>query len=124
MSFIFSVLIDMISRPFYFIMSNPLIVFRREPLWKVSMNIRVQPTVRCSFVAEENVIRIVLKEIVGGVGNARSSVEESSDSSAGTGDAVQNGNQEVVVYVLKVRLNVFNHLYLSAAGKLILSLFR
>jgi hypothetical protein len=59
----------------------------------------------------------------GGVGNARSSVEESSDSSAGTGDAVQNGNQEVVVYALKVRLNVFNRLYLSAAGKLILGLF-
>ena len=68
------------------------LVFRREPLWKVSMNIRVQPTVRCSYVAEENVLRIVLKEVVG----------ESSSSSAteSSGDAKP---QEVVVYALKVR---------------------
>ncbi|KAF8815429.1 hypothetical protein BYT27DRAFT_7249222 [Phlegmacium glaucopus] len=82
------------------------ILFRREPLWKVSMNLRVQPTVRCSFVEEENVLRIVLKEAVGGGnvgGNVGSSAEESSDSQAGTGDAVQreNTNQEVVVYALK-----------------------
>lgn len=78
------------------------------------MNIRVQPTVRCSFVAEENVLRIVLKENVGGAagaapgkGKVGSSAESLSDSQAGTGtgDAAQNDstNQEVVVYALKVR---------------------
>ena len=54
------------------------------------MNIRVQPTVRCSYVAEENVLRIVLKEVVG----------ESSSSTESSGDAKP---QEVVVYALKVR---------------------
>ena len=78
-----------------------ILVFRREPLWKVSMNIRVQPTVRCSYVAEENVLRIVLKEEVGGTGNlVLGSSTESSDSQAGSGDATR---QEVVVYALKVR---------------------
>ena len=81
------------------------------------MNIRVQPTVRCSFVAEENVLRIVLKESVGGAAGAATpgkgkvglSAESLSDSQAGTGtgtgDAAQNDstNQEVVVYALKVR---------------------
>ena len=65
------------------------------------MNIRVQPTVRCSYVAEENVLRIVLKEEVGGTGNlVLGSSTESSDSHAGFGDATR---QEVVVYALKVR---------------------
>ena len=62
------------------------------------MNIRVQPTVRCSYVAEENIVRIVLKEVVEGTGN----VGTSSDSQAGLGDAT---HQEVVVYALKVCLN-------------------
>ena len=87
------------------------LVFRREPLWKVSMNIRVQPTVRCSYVAEENVLRIVLKEIVGGTGNVASSVAataESSDSRVGSGDST---NQEVVVYALKVPLNDLYHCF-------------
>lgn len=82
------------------------VVFRREPLWKVSMNIRVHPTVRCSYVAEENILRIVLREAVGGTGNVGPSAPaESSDLQTGTGDAVQNENtnQEVVVYALKVR---------------------
>jgi len=88
------------------------ILFRREPLWKVSMNIRVQPSVRCSFISEENVLRIVLKEAVGATpgaasGKVGSSAEKSSDSQAGTGtgtgDGVQNDStdQEVVVYALK-----------------------
>ncbi|KAJ7132179.1 hypothetical protein C8R44DRAFT_44260 [Mycena epipterygia] len=46
-------------------------VFRREPLWKVSMNVRMQPTVRCTFDSAENVIRVVLKEL-----------EETADASA------------------------------------------
>ncbi|KAJ7777294.1 hypothetical protein B0H16DRAFT_1504939 [Mycena metata] len=39
------------------------LLFRREPLWKVSMNVRLQPTVRCTFDAQENVLRIALKEL-------------------------------------------------------------
>jgi hypothetical protein len=92
----------------FFFKKRSFVVFRREPLWKVSMNIRVHPTVRCSFVAEENVFRIVLKEAVGGIGNVGSSAAaaELADSQAGTGDTVQteNMNQEVVVYALKVHL--------------------
>lgn len=38
-------------------------VFRREPLWKVSMNVRLQPSVRCTFDAQENALRVVLKEL-------------------------------------------------------------
>ena len=89
-------------QPFCFFFFSD-VVFRREPLWKVSMNIRVHPTVRCLFVADENVLRIVLKEAVGGTGT---SVADSSDSQIGTGSQVQteNTNQEVVVYALKVRL--------------------
>ena len=64
------------------------------------MNIRVQPTVRCSYLAEENVLRIVMKEVVGGSGNVGPSAAESSDSQAGSGDVA---HQEVVVYALKVR---------------------
>ena len=75
------------------------LVFRREPLWKVSMNIRVQPTLRCSYVAEENILRIVRKEVVEGTGNVGSSAAEASDSQAGSGDVI---HQEVVIYALKV----------------------
>ena len=63
------------------------------------MNIRVHPAVRCSFIAEENVVRIVLKEAVGG--SSSSAEEESSESQAGTVQS-ENKNQEVVVYALKV----------------------
>lgn len=38
------------------------IVFRREPLWKVSMNVFLQPVVRCSFDEQECILRIILKE--------------------------------------------------------------
>ncbi len=62
-------------------------VFRREPLWKVSMNVRVQPTVRCAFVPEENAIKLILKE----------SVEPPTDSKE------TDVKQDVVIYVLKVR---------------------
>lgn len=62
------------------------------------MNIRVKPTVRCSYLAEENVLRIVLKEAVGGnVGSSAAAAAESADSQ---GDVTP---QEVVVYALKVR---------------------
>jgi len=59
-------------------------VFRREPLWKVSMNVRVQSTVRCVFVPEENVLRLILKE----------EVESTSEE--------ENKKQELVIYALKV----------------------
>lgn len=62
-----------------------LIVFRREPLWKVSMNVRVQPTVRCAFVPQENALKFILKE------NVESSGFNSPEAS-----------QELVIYVLKV----------------------
>jgi len=61
-----------------------IIVFRREPLWKVSMNVRVQSTVRCVFVPEENVLRLILKE----------EVESTSEE--------ENKKQELVIYALKV----------------------
>jgi len=40
------------------------LLFRREPLWKVSMNIRMSPTVRCTYEAEENIVRLVHQELV------------------------------------------------------------
>ncbi|KAJ6581134.1 hypothetical protein B0H19DRAFT_494867 [Mycena capillaripes] len=39
------------------------LLFRREPLWKVSMNVRMQPTVRCTYDAQENILRVALKEL-------------------------------------------------------------
>jgi len=49
------------------------------------MNIRVQPTVRCAFVPEENALKFILKENV-------------ESPAADTPEA----NQELVIYVLKV----------------------
>lgn len=40
------------------------LLFRREPLWKVSMNVRMHPTVHCTYEAEEHVVRIILQELV------------------------------------------------------------
>lgn len=64
------------------------LVFRRDPLWKVSMNVRVQPTVRCTFVPEENVVRLILKENV-----------ETPSSGSTEGET----KLEVVIYAIKVR---------------------
>lgn len=61
------------------------VVFRREPLWKVSMNVRVNTSVRCTFDAEEHVLRIVLAETV-----------ESPEIPA------EQWPREIVVYALKV----------------------
>ncbi|KIK04025.1 hypothetical protein K443DRAFT_443534 [Laccaria amethystina LaAM-08-1] len=66
------------------------LLFRREPLWKISMNFRVKPTVRCTFDAEEGVVRLVLKESVG-------SQEAGSEAQSGA----KEPTQEVVVYALK-----------------------
>ena len=54
------------------------LVFRREPLWKVSMNVRVRPTVRCTFDEEDNVLRVVVME------------------------AVEDASDELVIYAFKV----------------------
>ncbi|KAI0091557.1 hypothetical protein BDY19DRAFT_991249 [Irpex rosettiformis] len=39
------------------------LVFRREPVWKVSMSVRLRPSIRCSFDEEQGVLRITLKEL-------------------------------------------------------------
>jgi len=57
------------------------------------MNVRLQPTVRCAFVPEENALKLILKETV----NA-----PSADSSTGP-----DLKQELVIYVLKVRFVIF-----------------
>ncbi|KAF9038675.1 hypothetical protein BJ165DRAFT_407225 [Panaeolus papilionaceus] len=44
--------------------SGQRILFRREPLLKISMNVRVGAAVRCTYTPEENVVRLVLKEAV------------------------------------------------------------
>ncbi|EAU90747.2 hypothetical protein CC1G_04016 [Coprinopsis cinerea okayama7 len=40
------------------------LLFRREPLWQVSMNVRLNAATRVVYDAEENVIRLALKEPV------------------------------------------------------------
>ena len=37
-------------------------VFRREPIWKVSMSVRLRPAVRCSFDEAQGALRVTLKE--------------------------------------------------------------
>ncbi|KAJ2928556.1 hypothetical protein H1R20_g8549, partial [Candolleomyces eurysporus] len=66
--------------------STERLLFRREPLWQVSMNVKVNSTVRCSYDAEENAVRLVLKEPV---------VSESTSSPK------KDGALELVVYALK-----------------------
>ncbi|KAJ4473330.1 hypothetical protein C8J55DRAFT_433706, partial [Lentinula edodes] len=56
------------------------LLFRREPLRKVSMNIRLQPAVRCTFDPQECILRLLLAD--------------SSESKA-------SGTTEIVVYALK-----------------------
>ncbi|KAF8888078.1 hypothetical protein BD779DRAFT_1525483 [Infundibulicybe gibba] len=51
--------------------SGERILFRREPLWKVSMNVRLQPAVRCTLDEEENVLRLILTEPASREGDAR-----------------------------------------------------
>lgn len=58
------------------------LVFRREPLLKISMNVRVGAAVRCTYTPEENVVRLVLKEAVESEGGLE--------------------KQELVIYAIKV----------------------
>ncbi len=39
-------------------------VFRREPVWKVTMSVRLRPTVLCSFDEAQGALRVTLKEPV------------------------------------------------------------
>lgn len=61
-------------------------VFRREPVWKVSMSVGLRPSTRCAFDEQQGVLRVSLVEPV-----------RNED-----GVAVA-GQQQVVVYALKVR---------------------
>ena len=61
-------------------------VFRREPVWKVTMSVRLRPTVRCSFDEAQGALRVTLKEPVEG---ARAHEEQ------------------LVIYALRVRLCSF-----------------
>ena len=76
-----------LSLPSYYTKPDIYLVFRREPLWQVSMNVKVNNGVRCTYEREENAIRLVLKEPAGG-----QLVSSSKDQQL-----------EVVVYALKVR---------------------
>lgn len=38
------------------------ILFRREPVWKVTMSVRLRPTVRCSFDEAQSALRVALRE--------------------------------------------------------------
>ncbi|KAG6885757.1 hypothetical protein C0993_010269 [Termitomyces sp. T159_Od127] len=38
------------------------LLFRREPLWQVSLNIRLHPSIRCTFDANEYILRILVTE--------------------------------------------------------------
>ena len=39
-------------------------MFRREPVWKVTMSVRLRPAVRCSFDEAQGALRVTLKERV------------------------------------------------------------
>ena len=43
-------------------LNNKAVVFRREPVWKVTMSVRLRPTVRCSFDEAQGALRVTLKE--------------------------------------------------------------
>ncbi|KZT20105.1 hypothetical protein NEOLEDRAFT_1076385, partial [Neolentinus lepideus HHB14362 ss-1] len=56
------------------------LVFRREQVLKLGMNVRLRPTVRCGFSEEDGVLRVILKE---------------------PKDAERKAGEEVVIYALK-----------------------
>ena len=61
-------------------------MFRREPVHKVSMNVRLRPLVRCSFDESQGLLRVTLKEPIEG-----------------------SQQEQVVVYALKVRAFAGSH---------------
>jgi len=40
------------------------LLFRRDPLWQVSLNVRLHPLVRCTYDTEAKALRLILKEPV------------------------------------------------------------
>ncbi|KAL4249888.1 hypothetical protein ABKN59_002054 [Abortiporus biennis] len=64
--------------------SDERLVFRREPVWKVSMSVRLRPTVRCTFDEDQAVLRLTLKE----------TIEQD-------GVPTEQSPQQIVVYALK-----------------------
>ena len=60
------------------------IVSRREPVMKVSMNVRLQPLVRCTFDEAQGLLRVTLKEPIEG-----------------------SQQDQVVVYAMKVSVRAF-----------------
>ena len=56
-------------------------VFRREPIWKVSMSVRLRSAVRCSFDEAQGALRVTLKE----------QVEDSQE-------------EQLIIYALRVRI--------------------
>jgi hypothetical protein len=67
--------------------TQPSPVFRREPLWQVSVNIGLNPLVRCTFDEEAFALRLILKEPVD---QPNVPLEQRSS--------------EVVIYVIKVNM--------------------
>ncbi|KAN0088203.1 hypothetical protein V8E55_005260 [Tylopilus felleus] len=61
--------------------SRTRLLFRRDPLGQVSMNVGVHPTIRCHFDAAENILRVIVMEKV-------------------TMDA-NDSKEDIVVYALK-----------------------
>lgn len=57
------------------------------------MNVRLQSTVRCAFVPEENALKLILRE---NVNTASADFSKELDL-----------KQELVIYVLKVRCHVY-----------------
>ncbi|EKM81587.1 hypothetical protein AGABI1DRAFT_125958 [Agaricus bisporus var. burnettii JB137-S8] len=62
------------------------LLFRREPIWKVSMNVRVNPPVRCSYDVAEHVLRIITQE---------------PKAEGLTGEKDPTSELEIVVYAMK-----------------------
>ena len=58
-------------------------VFRREPIWKVSMSVRLRPAVRCSFDEAQGALRVTLKE-----------------------RAEDEQEEQLVIYALRVRVSL------------------
>ncbi|PCH44524.1 hypothetical protein WOLCODRAFT_165216 [Wolfiporia cocos MD-104 SS10] len=60
------------------------LLFRREPVWKVTMSVRLGSAVRCTFDEEQGVLRVMLKE-----------------SEERVGVSPQRWEQKVVIYAVK-----------------------
>jgi hypothetical protein len=66
------------------------------------MNVRLQPTVRCAFVPEENALKLILKETV--------------DAPSADVSTEPDLKQELVIYVLKVRCHIHVMLFLLTSN--------